>query len=575
MSGGYLYEFGPYQFDPSGLVLVRDARIDVHLEPKPASVLRMLLESAGEVVERRRLLDEIWPDEGFPDASLNRAISKLKETLRSGKNGPEYIETVSKRGYRFVIEVRTVLPGKFMLAVLPFENLSAEQDQQYFSRGLTAEMITELGRLNPERMGVIALTTVMHPELAGLTMKEIGRKLRVAYALTGSVRRAGHRVRINAQLIQMSDQTQVWAESYDRKLVDILTAQTEVAMAIAREIEIKLAPREVARLRGTRPVDPQAYDDYLRGRDLWNERTPKAVREAAAMFEKAIARDPESATAWSALADCYAALGSQSWMAPREASRKAREAARRALKIDSNFAEPHACLGFCLTVFEYQWRQAEKEFRLALDLNPNYATAHHWYSFYLAAMGRMSEALAAIRRAQRIDQLSRMINTNAGTMLYWARQYDAAIEQCRAALRIDPDFWNAHAMLAMALEQKEQYTAAIGEYRQAIDNFPGRSAILIASLARACALAGDHKQTHGLLRKLDNSKEFPSVPQFQVGLAHAAMGDSDAAFRRLRESHKAGEMWLAYIKVDPRMDDLRQDRRYRELKSVMGFKAAN
>jgi len=568
MPGSQPYDFGPYRFDLSGPLLYRRTGLVykvVDLAPKERGVLLLLIENAGKVVKTDELLDKVWPGVTVGPGSLARTVSDLRAILRNGKNGPEYIETVSKVGYRMIF------PKKIMLAVLPFENLGPK-DEEYFSDGLTEEMIIQLGRLNPEKLGVIARASVMQYKSSGKSVQEIGKELGVDYALIGSVRRARGRVRISAQLVRVEDQNHVWGESYDGKPADIFAVQIEVARAIAHQIRIKLVPHEDE--RPPRVVDLQAYDDYLRGRYLWNQRTPKSVKEAAALFEKAVAQDTGSAMAYSALADCYAALGSQAWMSPREASVKARAAARKAVKLDGNLAEPHANLGFCLTVFEYEWAQAEREFCRALELNSNYATAHHWHSFYLAAMGRMAEALEVMRRAQRIDPLSRMINTNVATMLYWAREreYDAAIEQCHDALGIDPDFWNAHSMLARALEQQKQYKAAMTEHRRALAVFPGRSAILVADFARTCALAGDAKQARELLRGLREKGSYPSLPMFQIGLAHAALGEIDTAFRYLRESCKGGEMWVAYIKVEPRMDALREDRRYRELLTCLGLR---
>ncbi len=568
MPGGDCYQFGQFTFDTAGNVLRRSGET-IDLTPKEGEALRLLIEKAGEVVSRSTLLKTLWPGELYPpDGSLTTTISKLNTKLGRRANGEKYIRNHSKKGYSF----EEIPRRKIMLAVLPFRNMGAKKGQEYFPEGLTDDIITMLSRLNPEQLGVIAHSTSSNPRISGMSILEMGSELGVAYVLTGSVRREGNRVLINVQLAQVHDQTHVWANHFEGKRRDILALQRAVVRAIARQIQIKLVPHEEERLDRLRQVNPQAYDDYQRGRYLWKERTPKAVEEAAAMFERVVAHDPQSSMAYSALADCYAALGSQAWMSPGAASKKARAAALRSMKIDNNFAGPHATLGFVLTVFEYQWAHAEREFRRALELNSNYSTAHHWYSFCLAAMGRMDEALEAIRRAQRIDPLSRMINTNVATMLFWARKYDEAIEQCHDALSIDPDFWNAHSMLALALEQKKQYKAAITEHRRAIAVFPGRSAILMASYARTCALAGDGQQARELLRGLNEKGSYPSLPMFQIGLAHAALGETDAAFRCLRESFNTGEMWIAYIKVDPRMDALRADRRYRELMTGLGLR---
>jgi TolB-like protein/Flp pilus assembly protein TadD len=578
MPGVKGYKFGLFRFEVAGQELSREDTI-VHLTPKESGVLLLLLQKAGKTVEREDFFSKVWPDVYNPDRSLNRAISVLRKVLSDGRDEPEYIATASKKGYRFVFPVtiigdddteRTGDP-RIMLAVLPFQNLIGAEDE-YFVDGLTAQMITQLGRLNPERLGVIAWTSAMQYKNTNKVIKQIGEELGVAFALEGNVRRAGSQVCIAAQLVAVRDQTLIWAEEYEEELVDILILQGKVAKAIADQIRIALTPQEEARLQSPQQVNPPAYLDYSKGRYLWNKRTPASVLEASGLFEKAILQEPTFALAYSALADCYAVMGSQSWIPPREASAKGAAAATKALEIDNTLAEPHATLGFIYTVFEYRWQEAEKEFHRALAINPNYATAHHWHSFYLAAMGRVPEAIEEINSALGLDPLSRMINTNVGTMLYWARKNDAAIEQCRKALSLDPDFWNAHNMLALVLEQKKQFKAAIAEHRRAIADFPGRSALLVASLARTCALSGAHREARDLLQELNKTKVYPCVAKYQVGLAHAALGETGAAFRCLRQSIDAGEMWVGYMKVDPRMDDLRRDRRYRELLKVTGLK---
>src|SRR3989475_8860445 len=318
--------------------------------------------------------------------------------------------------------------ARVMLVVLPFENLPGEPQEEYLSDGLTEEMITQLGRLHPERLGVIARTSAMQYKNTDKRTDQIGSELGVAYVLEGSLRRAGDRVRISAQLIQVRDQTHLWAESYERDLRDILALQSDVAQAIARQIELKLTPQQQARLARGRPIDPRAYELYSKGRYFWNKRSEEGYRRAIQYFQQAIARDSEYAPAYAGLADAYALLGSMPNVElPRsEAMPRARTAAIKALALDVGLAEAHTSLAFVQLHFDMGVPAAERECTRALQLNPGYPTAHHWYAFWLLAHGRAEEALQEVRAAQRLDPLSLIINTDVGAMLYYGRRHDEA-----------------------------------------------------------------------------------------------------------------------------------------------------
>lgn len=567
------YEFGPLRFNSAGF-LTRQNK-PVHLTPKEAKVLLVLLENAGAVVEKEVFWQRLWPDllgDIEPDNCLKRAIATLRKALGESKNKPQYIVTLSKRGYRFIAEVKIIegqppdKDGKLMLAVLPFRNLGGRKLPEYFIDGLTYEITTQLGRLNPEELGVIAPISAMRYKNTKKKIKQIGKELRGNYILEGAAFQSGNKVRVSVQLIYVANESQVWAETYERKLNDILVFLREVCQDIARKIEIKLVPHEQARLDYLEPVKPEAYKNYLNGRYLWNKRTPKTLQEATVFFKKAIALDSKFALAHSALADCYAVMASQSWIPPKQACDNAKMAATSAMNIDSNFAEPHAALGFVLSVFEHNWGKAEQEFQEALRLNANYATAHHWYSFYLAALNRLPEAIEQVKKAQEIDPLSRMINTNVGTMLYWAREYDAAIDQYDQALNLEADFWYAYWMRGLAYDEKKQYRKSAADQRRAIRHFPGDSPLLFVSLARTLALSGDQRGARRQLKEVNQPSKYSSLPHYHIGMAHAALGEKDTAFRCLLESCSAHEMWASFIQIDPKMDTLRNDRRYTDLR---------
>jgi tetratricopeptide (TPR) repeat protein len=391
------------------------------------------------------------------------------------------------------------------------------------------------------------------------TVAEIGRELGVSYLLGGSVRRDGGRVRVAAQLIDVRDQTQLWAESYDRSAGDILKLQADVVQAIAEEIKLQLTPRARLHLDRTEAIKPEAYEDYLRGRFLWNKRTRTSLNEAIRHFERAIAADPATALAYSALADCHLILGSMLWIPPRAAAAAANAAIAHALRLDDSLAEPHAAAGFVRSQYEYRWEEAEDAFNRALELNANYATAHHWYGFFLPALGRHDQAIAELRRAEALDPFSPIIGTNVGTALFWARQYDAALEQLHIVLGRHPDFWIAHWTVGYVREQTGDYAAAIRAHREAIAREGGTSPVLAASLARACALSGEREEAVRLIAGLSGQS---CVSLFHLATAYAALGERDTAFRCLGEACAHGESWAGFLAVDPRLDSLRDDPRY-------------
>jgi TolB-like protein len=324
-----IQRFGAFELDlRSGELRKKGVRI--RLQEQPFEVLTVLLQRPGEVVTREELRSAIWPADTFVDFdnSLNTAINKLREALGDSADSPRFIETLPRRGYRFIAPVNGVKPvsaskqlatGKIMLAVLPFDNLSGDREQEYFSDGLTEEMINQLGRLHPERLGVIARTSAMKYKHANKGIDQIGSELGVDYVLEGGVRRAGEHLRITAQLIQVTDQTHLWAESYERDLRDALALQSEVALAIASEINVKLTPQQRTRLANTRPLIPAAYEAYLKGRFYWNKRTADGVKKGIEHFEKAIEKDPSCPLAYVGLADSYGTLGFYAYAAPRDA----------------------------------------------------------------------------------------------------------------------------------------------------------------------------------------------------------------------------------------------------------------
>ena len=458
----------------------------------------------------------------------------------------------------------TPAAGRIMLAVLPFDNMSGDREQDYLSDGMTEEMITQLGRLDPDGLGVIARTSAMKYRYDDKDLEEIGRELGVSYLLTGSVRPAGQRIRINAQLIKVSDRTNMWAGSYEREFRDLLSVQAEVATAIAQEIRIRLTSREQQRLAQFRPVNSQAYQAYLKGRFFWNKRSAEKVRKAIEYFEQAISADPAYAAAHAGLADCYTALGHYGAAPPAAAYPRARAAALRALEIDEQLAEAHAALAAIKTHYDWDWPGAEREYKRAIRLNPSYASAYQWYATYLAVMGRSDEAARQDARALELDPLSPLISTTTGLHLYFARQYRQAIDQHRKALELEPEFALARLNLGRAYLGAGMFPQAVVEFEKAVQ-FSDRSPAMLAALAQAYGFTGQADKAQGLLKELIERSKTTYISPYDIALVYVGLRDKDQAFAWLQKALEEHSTALIYLRMHPWADGLRSDPRFQDL----------
>jgi TolB-like protein/Flp pilus assembly protein TadD len=577
MTGQRCYEFGRFRLDAAGPLLFHEGQV-VSLPPKEADALLLLLENAGNVVEKEELYKRLWPDTFVGESSLTRTISLLRRTLTRNSKGQQYICTISKRGYRFVVPVRegATAPGrsaagKAMLAVLPFENLSQDEKQEYLSDGLTEEMITQLGRLSPERLGVIARTSAMQFKHSKLSVQQIGRELGVAFIVEGSVRRVQNRVRITAQLIQVCDQTHLWAGTYDRRLGDILAVEASVARAVAREIQIKLAPHDETRLASARPVNAEAYEAYLQGRYLWNRRTREALENSVRYFEKAIRIDPDYAPAYAGLADSHLTLQDDGHLWPPDATAAAKQAAARALQIDEKVAEAHTSLAHA-HLHEFTWADAEREFKRAIALNPSYPAAHFYYANYLVAKGRSEEAIAEARSAQMLDPVSLPAGSNMASILYHAQQFDQAIEQSMKVLDMDPNFARAHEDLGRAYEAKEMYPQAVRSLRKAVV-LSRRNPTNLASLAHALGVSGMKKEALSALEEIQRLARKRYVPAYAFAIVAIGLADKDGAFAWLEKACFERSSSIPFLKVNPRLVSLHSDPRFERLLRLLGLQS--
>ncbi len=615
--------FGGFQVDLRAGELRKQGR-RVKLQEQPFQLLAILLERPGEVITREELHKRLWPADTFVDFDhgLNIAVNKLRQALGDSADEPRFIETLPRRGYRFLAIIEEpAVPAPLLeespadprparrskwpaiiaalalaalvfggirvkgwwgrrsaspaarpiesLAVLPLENLSGDPQQEYFADGMTDELITCLAQISTVR--VISRTSVMRYKGARkLLLPEIGRELGVDAVVEGSVARSGNRVRVRAQLIRASTDQHLWAESFEREMQDVLLLQSEVASAIARQIQVKLAMQQPVRLGGAGLIQPAAYEAYLKGRLAWNKRSEAGIQEGIDYFQQAISIEPSYAAAYSGLADSYTTLGYLSYLSPTESFPRAKTAATKALALDAALAEPHASLAYGELYFDWDWAEAEKEFKKAIALNPSYATAHHWHSVYLTAMGRPEEAMAAIRRAQQLDPLSIIIPTDIGFQLYYTRRYDEAIQQLKSILQVNPAFPLAHLWLGRAYQQKGAYQEAISEFNQA-EKVLRDWAPVVAAVGYVQGKAGlraDALKTSEQLKRLSGKKY---VTAYGIALVYAGLGDKNRAFAWLSKAVEERTHWLVWLKLDPRWDDLRSDPRFEQLVRRVGL----
>ena len=462
---------------------------------------------------------------------------------------------------------------KVSLAVLPFMNLTGDPGQEYFSDGLTEEIIAQLGQVNPDRLSVIARTSVMQYKSSSAPLPQIGSELGVQYVLEGSVRKDSGRVRITAQLVRVSGQTPVWSHEYDRELAGLLTLQREVAQEVADEMQVALgrggpATAAAAPKPAVSPNSYEAYDLYLQGRYFWNKRSPEGFERAANYFQQAIARDPNYARAYAGLADTYGLMSAWFFMPHNESMPKARAAALKALELDDSLAEAHASLALIAENDDYDWQTAEKEFKRAIQLDPSYATAHQWFAECLSWQGRFSEALAESERARQLDPLSLIIATDHGAILYFSRQYDRAIEQFRAVLAMEPNFPRAH-MIAYAYVEKGMFREALAaaEIWRHTDGTPD-----LEAQAYIHGRAGEQEKARSALEKWEKWHKSHATPLTgEVVMAYIAAGRHDEAITLLEKAYAEHSNVGLAMKVGPFFDPLRPDPRFQDLLRRMGL----
>jgi TolB-like protein/DNA-binding winged helix-turn-helix (wHTH) protein/Flp pilus assembly protein TadD len=604
----------------------------IRLQEQPFRLLAVLLERPGELVIREELRERLWPKTIVDfDHGLNKAISKIRDALGDSAENPRFIETVASRGYRFLADVAVVqgeqpgtannlarceAPGPprpidastsarwpahgfgwrlsgvtvalllavflswffyssrhplstiHSLAVLPLENLSNDASQDYFADGMTDELITHLGQIRALR--VISRTSAMTYKNAHKPLAEIARELNVDAVVEGSVLHSGERVRIMAQLIQVPADRQIWAESYEGDFRDTLALQSRVARSIVHQIQATLDRQEQAALAKSKTVNPAAYEAYLKGRDFWNKRTGDGLRTAIEYFNHAIETDPAYAEAYSGLADSYALSGDWEYgvLSPQDAFRKAKAAATKALALDDSLGEAHTSLAFALDLYGWDWEAAETEYKLAIKLSPGYATAHLWYAWHLILMGRNSEGLIELRKAESLDPLSLIISADIADALTIAHLFDEAVQQSNKTLQMDPNFAIGHYQLGQAFEQKQMHDEAVVEFQKAI-KISGHSSAFDSNLANVYAVLGRKEEAIKIAKDLEAQHDQNPSAEANIALIYVGLGDQDQAMIWLNKAYEA--RFNPSILLRPAFDPLRSDARFAELLRRIGL----
>jgi TolB-like protein/DNA-binding winged helix-turn-helix (wHTH) protein len=620
------FQFGVFDLDLASGEL-RKQGVRIKLQEQPLQVLQILLERAGRVVTKEELQKRIWPSETFVDFDhgLHSTIARLREALSDSPENPRFIETLPRRGYRFVAPVTEICaanrgaerepavradrPGASLrrygasvlagllggglllalvlgldvggvgrwlrrasnqpvtsLAVLPLQNLSGDPAQEYFAEGMTEQLITNLAQL--PNLHVISHTSVMQYQGTKKPLRQIGRELNVDAVVEGSVMRSGQRVLITAQLLDARTDTHLWARRYERDLNDVLILQGEMSRAIADEIQVKLTNQQQSNFSDVAQVNPEAQEAYLQGRYHLNKGDAAEIRKAIDYFQQALSKSPRDARSYAGLADSYMALD-DFYEAPEKTMPKAKEAAQNAVDLNVNLAEAHTSLGAVHFLYDWDWAAAQKEIRQAIQLNPGSADAHMWYAEFLAQMGQSPEAISEIKRAEALDPLSLAVHVQAGWVFYLARHDDEAMAEWGKSLDLEPNFAVSHTSIWAAYLQKSEFRKIVRDLPkegQSID-----STLELAALAGSYAAAGKRSEAEHTLTKLNAISKTRYVCPYEMGTAHAMLGNKDEAIGWLQKGYRVHSGCMPDMKTDPRLDSLRTDPRFQELLRSLHF----
>jgi TolB-like protein len=567
----HYYVFGPFRLDATECRLLREGLL-VPLTPKVFAMLLVLVRNCGRLVEKDFLMQELWPDAFVEEANLTFSISVIRKALGESAHTGGYIETVPKRGYRFIAPVREVHSENQVksLAVLPFVNLSPREGSEYFADGMQDALISELAQIGSLR--VISRASSMQYKSATRPLPAFARSLQLDVVVEGSVLLEGDRVHISVRLIDALNDQHLWAQSYERHLRDVLSCQSEVARSIAQQIEVKVTPREDARLRNVRSVDPEAHAAYSRGRYYWHQSfTETGLKTSIAHFRRAIDLDPGYAQAWSGMSGCFSAMAVQSMLPPKEAATEAKHAAERALALDPLLAEAHLSMAAIQLFFEWNWASAERALKSAMDLSPSYSQAHSLFTHYAVARGWGEQAIASARRALDLDPTSAVVNVDLAWAYLLTREYPKALEQCLSILDMKFNFPLAHVYLGQVYLWMRKYEVAIQEIEKALPPDGDAPAPILAMLGYAYGLAGKNGAAREVLLRMEELSKRCYVSSYDWAVLHAGLGEKDDALQYLRQALKERSPRVIWLKVEPAFDSLRGDRHFENMVLRLGL----
>lgn len=572
------YEFGPFRIEPARRLLLRDGA-PLPLMPKAFDALLLLVERHGRLLEKDELMKSLWPDVIVEENNLNQKISLLRRTLGENRDEHKYIVTIPGHGYSFVAEVRevSVEPQNRgsdtqrairTIAVLPFRPPGVDGSDEYLGLGMADALITRLGKIR--QLSVRHINTVLSYTKAERDSVHTGRELGVDLILDGSIQKAAGRIRVTVRLLSVSDGSMLWSEKFDEHLTNIFAVEDSISEQVARALMLKLTTTEKKHLTTRHTENAEAYQLYLKSRYFWNKRTAEGLKKSIEYCQQAVASDPDFALAYAGLADGYNLLNYYGGTDPRESYPKAKGAVEQALILDDTLAEAHAALGRIKMCFDWDWPAAEREFRRAIDLNPNYPSAHQWYADYLFAIEHTHEALAEMALAQQLDPVSLMISADLAWAYYYAGQYDEVISQCQKVLEMDSQFIPALWFTGWAYEQQGRHELAINALLKAVD-LSGRSTKMLSELGYAFAIAGRRDEAERALNELMRQAGERFVSPYEIALIHVGLGDMNQSFAWLERAFERRSWELIFLRIEPKLKPLTSDDRFMDLVRRIGF----
>lgn len=563
--------FGPFELDTRAGRL-RKGKAQLHLQPQPFKLLSLLVSRAGQLVTREEIQHQLWDKGTFVDfeQGLNVCIRQIRTALDDTPASPRFVETVPRRGYRFIAPATKVAHSTPVnsLAVLPFENSSGDPDLEYLCQGIAESLINTLSAVH--QLKVIPRQTAFRFK-SSVDLTKMASELNVRAAVSGRVISLGDYINVQAELVDLETHSQLWGGQCSRKLSNILELQEEISREICLHLRLQLSRRESIRLRKRSTQNFEAYQLYLKGRYCSEKRSQEELHKAIDYFHRAVQNDPDYALAYAGLADSFTLLGSGTYgaMPSKSARVKATEMALKALDLDSTLAEAHTSLAFVKFRFDWAWLDAEREFQRALELNPRYVRAHHWYALFLAAMGRHDEAVEEIRKAQKLDPLALIVSVAEGRILHFARRFDEAIGQFQKILELDPNFIPAHCDLGASLEEKGILRQALAEFEICVRLSRG-GPLYLTAVAEVQARLGNRDEALKILSQLQSSDEKYVSPS-SIALIYASLGELDQSFSWNERAFEERDASLVWLQVAPESDSVRSDPRFADLLHRMNF----